>query len=102
MQIPGHRDMNLGDLLSARALVTGPGELRNLAFTDANVSRLLALASGSDYLFVEGCFLDEDKAIAASKRHLTALQAGSIAAAARVARSVPMHFSPRYLGRNNL
>lgn len=103
VQIPGRCDMKLGDLLSAKVLVTGPGErvcyATDLAFTDANVSRLLALAGGSDYLFIEGGFLDEDKAIAASKRHLTALQAGSIAAAARVARSVPMHFSPRYLGQ---
>nr|WP_289624483.1 MBL fold metallo-hydrolase [Sinorhizobium sp. 7-81] len=103
VQIPGHRDVTLGDLLSAKALVTGPGErvcyATDLAFTDANVSRLLALAGGSDYLFIEGGFLDEDKAIAASKRHLTALQAGSIAAAALVTRAVPMHFSPRYLGR---
>jgi ribonuclease Z len=104
--IPGHRAMKLDDLLRAKALVTGPGEricyATDLAFTDANVSRLLALAEGSDYLFIESCFLDEDKAIAASKRHLTASQAGSIAAAARVARSVPMHFSPRYLGREQL
>ncbi|WP_164830290.1 MBL fold metallo-hydrolase [Sinorhizobium meliloti] len=101
--ISEHGDMKLGDLLSAKAFVTGPGEricyATDLAFTEANLSRLLALAEGSDYLFIEGGFLDEDKAIAASKRHLTALQAGSIAAAARVARSVPMHFSPRYLGR---
>lgn len=87
--ISEHGDMKLGDLLSAKAFVTGPGEricyATDLAFTEANLSRLLALAEGSDYLFIEGGFLDEDKAIAASKRHLTALQAGSIAAAARVA-----------------
>lgn len=98
VKIPGHGDMKLGDLLSAKALVTGPGEricyATDLAFTDANLSRLLALAEGSDYLFIEGGFLDEDKAIAASKRHLTASQAGRIAAAARVSRCVPMHFSP--------
>ncbi|THK39198.1 hypothetical protein EHS39_06445 [Ensifer sp. MPMI2T] len=96
-------DRKLGDLLSAKALVTAPGEricyATDLAFTDANLSRWLALAEGSDYLFIEGGFLDEDKAIAASKRHLTASQAGSIAAAAGVSRCVPMHFSPRYLGR---
>ncbi|MCA1451390.1 ribonuclease Z [Ensifer sp. IC3342] len=106
VKIPGRADMKLGDLLSAKALVTGPGEricyATDLAFTEANQSRLLALAEGSDYLFIEAGFLDEDKAIAASKRHLTALQAGSIAAAARVSRCVPMHFSPRYLGREQL
>ncbi len=104
--IPGHRDMKLGDLLSAKVLVTGPGEricyATDLAFTEPNLSRLIALAEGSDYLFIEGGFLDEDEAIAASKHHLTASQAGSVAAAARVVRSVPMHFSPRYLGREQL
>ncbi|WEX74478.1 MBL fold metallo-hydrolase [Sinorhizobium numidicum] len=95
--------VQLKDLLSAEVLVTGPGErvvyATDLAFSKVNVDKLLVLARGADYLFIEGGFLEEDKAIAASKRHLTAFQAGTIAAAARVSRAVPMHFSPRYLGR---
>jgi phosphoribosyl 1,2-cyclic phosphodiesterase len=39
---------------------------------------------------------DADAADAARKYHLTARQAGEIAAAARVAVLVPFHFSPRY------
>lgn len=106
LTIAEHREVTLGELLDAEALVTGPGAricyATDLAFTDVNLSRLLDLAQGSDYLFIEGGFLHRDKTIAASKKHLTAFEAGMIAAAAGVARSVPMHFSPRYIGREQL
>nr|CAD6437861.1 ribonuclease Z [Rhizobium sp. Q54] len=96
--------ITLGELITRSAMASGPGErvvyATDLAFSDQNVARLVRLAWHADYLFIEAGFLEEDAALAASKKHLTAHQAGRIAAASSAARAVPMHFSPRYLGRD--
>lgn len=44
------------------------------AFTEENVSKIVALAEGADLLFIEGGFLQADAAEAARRRHLTASQ----------------------------
>ena len=99
----GGPPVTLAELTAARALVSGPGErivyATDLAFTDQNKDRLVRLAWNADYLFIEAGFLEEDAALAASKRHLTARQAGEIAAASSAAKAIPMHFSPRYVER---
>jgi RAD3-like DEAD/DEAH box helicase len=56
------------------------------AFTEENVSKIVALANGADLLFIEGGFLQADAAEAARRRHLTASQAGTIARLAGVKR----------------
>lgn len=97
------RSVSLGELITGGAMVAVPGErvvyATDLAFSDHNVARLIELASHADYLFIEAGFLEKDAALAASKKHLTAQQAGQIAAASSAARAIPMHFSQRYLGR---
>ncbi|HEV7436932.1 MAG TPA: MBL fold metallo-hydrolase [Pseudorhizobium sp.] len=94
--------ITLAELISSGAMASGPGErvvyATDLAFSDQNVARLVGLARRADYFFIEAG-LKEDAALAASKKHLTARQAGEIAAASSVTRAIPMHFSPRYLGR---
>jgi ribonuclease Z len=55
-----------------------------------------ALAEGVDMLVIESTFLDEDAALAAAYGHLTARQAGAVAAAGGVRRLVLTHFSQRY------
>ena len=96
------RPITLGTLRSG-ALQVVPGQ--KLAYvTDAahhagNVRRIVELAAGADLLFIECTFLDADAADATRKSHLTAHQAGAIAAAAGVSVLVPFHFSPRYAGR---
>ena len=68
------------------------------AYTPNNSAHIVELARGSDYLFIEAGFLEENAARAAEKCHLTAHQAGLLARAAKTARVIPFHFSPKYLG----
>lgn len=55
-----------------------------------------ALADGADLLVAESTFSDEDAALAAQFVHLTAGQAGSLAATGGVGALVLTHFSSRY------
>ncbi|MEU8349741.1 ribonuclease Z [Streptomyces sp. NPDC048845] len=55
-----------------------------------------ALAEGCDLLVIESTFLDEDRHLAREHGHLTAGQAGRLAAAAGVRHLVLTHFSQRY------
>ncbi|MGQ1839172.1 ribonuclease Z [Kocuria turfanensis] len=54
------------------------------------------LAERADLLLAESTFADEDAALAARYRHLTAGQAGSLAAAGGAGTLVLTHFSSRY------
>ncbi|MEV5824549.1 ribonuclease Z [Spirillospora sp. NPDC052242] len=54
------------------------------------------LADGVDMLVIESTFLDEDAGLAAEYGHLTAAQAGKVAADAGVRLLVLTHFSERY------
>ncbi|MGW2279266.1 ribonuclease Z [Streptomyces sp. NPDC001770] len=54
------------------------------------------LAEGCDLLVIESTFLDEDLALATDHGHLTAGQAGRVAAEAGVRHLVLTHFSQRY------
>lgn len=91
--------VSVGDL-KADAFRVGPGEtfayVVDTSYHEKNAARIVELARNADTLFIEAVFLDEDKEIAARKRHLTAAQAGSVARRAGVKRLVPFHFSPRY------
>ncbi len=64
--------------------------------SDENISKILELVKGSDVLYIEAFFMDNDKAKAAERYHLTAKEAGSIAREAGVGRMELLHFSPRY------
>ncbi|MFI6334458.1 ribonuclease Z [Streptomyces sp. NPDC050535] len=55
-----------------------------------------ALADGCDMLVIESTFLDEDRQLAEDHGHLTAGQAGAVAAGAGVRHLVLTHFSQRY------
>jgi ribonuclease Z len=54
------------------------------------------LVREADYLFIETAFLEEDEKRAREKYHLTARQAGVVAARAGVKRLIPFHLSPKY------
>ncbi len=51
---------------------------------------------GSDLLFCEGMFSEELRATAAEKKHMTAMQAASVAKAANAGKLALIHYSPRY------
>lgn len=55
-------------------------------------------ARDADVLFVEACFLEEDRKRAGEKYHLTARQAGRLAGLAGVKRFVLFHHSPKIQG----
>lgn len=74
----------------------------DVAYHQENARRIVALVQGSNTLFIEGGFLQEDASLAARKCHLTAHQAALLAREAGVQKVVPIHFSPRYSGREQV
>ena len=102
--VPGRAPIPLG-LLKEQAFRIGPGQrivyVTDVAFTEANVGRIVELARDADHLFIEATFLGEDEAVARERMHLTAAQAGMIARLAGAAKVTPFHFSPRYLDRED-
>lgn len=76
--------------------------IADAAYTPSNVEKIVALAKGADQLFIEAAFLEEDRAMAERKSHLTARQAGHIAGLAEARSFTVFHFSPRYSGSGHL
>ena len=74
----------------------------DVAMTEANAERIVALAAGADLLYIEAAFLEADVDHARRKSHLTARFAGELAARAGVREAVPIHLSTRYLGEGGL
>lgn len=95
----------LGDLTDRIARIT-PGQkityISDISYHPLNKEKAVSLARGSDQLFIEAPFLDSDKKTAQKKHHLTARQAGEIAARAGVKQLNVFHFSPRYSGSAHL
>lgn len=67
--------------------------------TPATREVVAALARDADQLFIEAAFLERERERAAATHHLTARQAGELAALAQARRFTLFHFSPRYEGR---
>jgi len=60
------------------------------------IESLIAPVSGADALVIEATFLEADATLAAERGHLTATQAGRLAAAAKVGALYLTHISGRY------
>lgn len=88
--------------LKERVLSVVKGEkiayVTDVAFTPRNRERIVELAQGADYLFIEAVFLDADRQRGEDRAHLTARQAGELGREAGAVRVIPFHFSPRHLG----
>jgi ribonuclease Z len=76
--------------------------ITDAVFSKANIDKMVALAKKSDHLFVEAAFLEAHRQIAEDKYHLTAWQAGTLAAMAGVKQFTIFHYSPRYTGQEDL
>lgn len=72
--------------------------ITDASFSPENVKKIVRLAQDADHLFIEAPFLSIHEHHASSKCHLTARQAGTLAALARAADFTVFHFSPRYRG----
>ena len=95
----------LGDLADRIAIIS-PGQkvayIVDSVYRESSINEVIRFVSGVDHLYVEAAFLDEHRDIAREKYHLTALQAGNIAARARVKQFTLFHFSPRYTDQGHL
>ena len=95
----------LGELAERIAKIT-PGQkityITDVVYSDANNKKIAAFAKDSDHLYIEAAFLEKDHAMAGEKYHLTARQAGELAARAAARQFSIFHFSPRYLGQESL
>ena len=95
------RVLPLGELKEKIVKMT-PGQkmvyISDVIYSPGNAERIVELARGADVLYIEACFLEEDRERAADKYHLTALQAGHLARLAGVKRFVLFHHSPKYRG----
>ena len=95
----------LGKLADQIAMIT-PGQkisyIADVAYNAANIERIIALAKDSDHLFIEAAFLHSQQGLAAEKHHLTARQAGELAARCAARQFTIFHFSPRYIGQEDL
>ena len=98
----GKRICLLGELRK-QAVNTVVGQkvcyVTDAGFTPGNTEKIIALARGTDHLFIEAAFLDAEAGRAATRYHLTARQAGELARSSAAAKVTPFHFSPRYMGR---
>jgi ribonuclease Z len=92
----------LGALRNRVASIT-PGQkiayVVDVAYHPTNARAIVDLVHGADLLFIEAAFLEADASTAAERGHLTARQAGRLAYEAAAKQIVPIHFSPRYVGR---
>jgi len=95
----------LQELIDNIALIT-PGQkityITDVLYSPENKEKMLQLGKNSSHLFIEAAFLEKDKSIAAAKFHLTAAQAGHIAALAGAKKLTIFHFSPRYTGMKDI
>ena len=95
----------LGDLAEQIAFIT-PGQkityITDVVYSDSNNEKIIDFAKDSDQLFIEAVFLEKDREMAKEKCHLTARQAGELAARAGAKQFNVFHFSPRYPGQESL
>ncbi|RLC29885.1 MAG: ribonuclease Z [Deltaproteobacteria bacterium] len=99
------RKFVLGELARQIALIT-PGQkvsyIADVVYSKSNAEKIIALVKNSDHLFIETAFLEKHRDTALQKHHLTAAQAGTLAGQAGVKQLTPFHFSPRYIGQEDL
>jgi len=105
---PGQRgkvSFALGNLSGQIARITAGQKITyitDVVYSDANRNKIVEFARDSDHLFIEAPFLEKDRLIADQKHHLTARQAGELAARAGAKHFDIFHFSPRYTDQESM
>ncbi|MFC1883598.1 MBL fold metallo-hydrolase [Thermodesulfobacteriota bacterium] len=98
------RSFKLADLIEMIAVITSGQKftyITDAIATPDNCRRIIRLAKDSDIIFIEAPFMDKDKKIATKKFHLTAREAGELAAMAGAKSLRLFHFSRRYHGNGH-
>jgi ribonuclease Z len=90
------REGRFGGVRLEDVSVVRPGQKFAFVMDTAPCAGAEQLAQGSDLLVAECTFADEESELAAAYLHLTAGQAGALAASGGVGRLVLTHFSSRY------
>ncbi|CAB1061769.1 Metal-dependent hydrolases of the beta-lactamase superfamily III [Olavius sp. associated proteobacterium Delta 1] len=102
---PDKKQFALENLARQIAQIT-PGQkityITDVVYSDFNRDKIVEFARDSDHLFIEAAFMEKDRRIAAEKYHLTARQAGELAARAGARQFNVFHFSPRYTNQECL
>jgi ribonuclease Z len=102
---PDKKQFALGNLAEQIARIT-PGQkityITDVVYSDSNSDKIVEFARNSDYLFIEAAFMDKDRELAGQKYHLTARQAGELAARSGAKQFNIFHFSPRYTDQESL
>jgi ribonuclease Z len=93
------RSLLLGELRRAVVRVS-PGQklayVTDVVHSPENAEKIVKLAWGADVFFCEAAYPERDRQRAAMRFHLTAAQAGRLAAEAQARRLAAFHFSPKY------
>ncbi len=98
----GDREIPAGELKEELVVITEGQSIAyvtDIAFTERNRSALAILGKGFGRLYIETFYLDELRGLALRRGHLTAAQAGKIAASMKAGQAFPMHVSPRFHDR---
>ncbi|GAB3550985.1 ribonuclease Z [Arthrobacter tumbae] len=90
------REGRIGDTALEEVSVPKPGQTFAFVMDTAECEGAEALAENVDLLVAESTFSDDDAGLAAEYLHLTAGQAGTLAANGRARMLVLTHFSSRY------
>jgi ribonuclease Z len=96
LQEAGELDVDGGIVRLDEVSVPRPGQRFAFVMDTRLCPGVYSLAEGVDMLLIESTFLDADAGLATAYGHLTAGQAGAVAAACGVRMLVLTHFSQRY------
>ena len=93
------RVFQLGVLKNSIATITEGQKISYIVdsiYSAEDAGKIVQLAQGSDVMYCEAAYLDQDIDLASERYHLTAKQAGDLARSAGAKKLVILHFSPRY------
>ncbi len=78
------------------------GYLVDFYFSEENLEKIEKIFKGVQLLYVESSFKKTEWKRAKKRKHLTSHQAGKIAKLLSVKKVIPIHISPKYLGKENI